>query len=60
MLATASLHIAILFAAAMLLLAAAYNDAHKYKIPNLVCAALLVLFPLAVLTAPRTVEWDQN
>jgi prepilin peptidase CpaA len=59
-LALASLHVAVLFAAAALLIAAAINDALKYKIPNIVCAALLVLFPLFVITAPRPVEWDQH
>lgn len=60
MLAMATLHIAILFAAAMLLAVAAINDAHTYKIPNLICLGLLVLFPLFVMTAPRPIEWDQN
>jgi len=59
-LALAALHIAVLFVAAGLLIAAAVNDARKYKIPNLISAALLVLFPLFVITAPRPIEWDQN
>jgi prepilin peptidase CpaA len=59
-LALASVHIAVLFAAAALLVAAAINDALKYKIPNIICAALLVLFPLFVMTSPRPVEWDQH
>ncbi len=58
--ALASVHVAVLFVAAALLIAAAINDARTYKIPNIICVALLVLFPLYVFTAPRPVEWDQH
>lgn len=60
MLVMASVHVAILFVAAGLLIAAAIKDAYTYKIPNILCAALLLLFPLFVMTAPRPVEWDQH
>lgn len=53
-------HIATLLAAAALLVMAAVNDARHYKIPNLLCAALVALFPVFVLTAPHAVEWEQN
>jgi len=53
-------HIAILFGAALLLVIAAISDARRYRIPNFVCAALLILFPLFVLTAPGAVEWRQH
>jgi len=57
---TAAFHIATLVAAALLLMAAAVNDANHYRIPNLICGALLLLFPLYAITAPRGVEWDQH
>lgn len=60
MLFMTSLHVAVIFLAAILLIAAALNDAHKYKIPNIICAALLILFPIYVATAPRSIEWDQH
>jgi prepilin peptidase CpaA len=53
-------HVAILFGAAVLLVIAAISDAQHYRIPNKVCAALLLLFPLFVLTAPDAIEWEQN
>ncbi|MFY9287236.1 MAG: prepilin peptidase [Alphaproteobacteria bacterium] len=59
-LALAAIHIAVLLAAAAVLVAAAINDARSYRIPNILCAALLILFPLFVMTAPRPVEWDQH
>lgn len=58
--ALTAFHIAILLAAAVLLIAAAVTDARSYRIPNSVCAALLALFPIYVLTAPRIIEWDQH
>jgi prepilin peptidase CpaA len=53
-------HVVVLLAAALLLIWAAVNDANHYKIPNLICLALLALFPLFVVTSPRSVEWEQN
>ncbi len=53
-------HIAILFGAAVLLVIAAVSDAQRYRIPNLVCAALLLLFPFFVITAPTAIEWGQH
>jgi len=53
-------HIAILFGAALLLLTAAVSDAQRYRIPNVVCLALLLLFPLFVITAPTAIEWGQH
>lgn len=58
--AVAAFHVAVILAASALLIAAAIHDANTYRIPNMLCAALLVLFPLFVLTAPRPVEWDQH
>ncbi|HEU0117751.1 MAG TPA: prepilin peptidase [Alphaproteobacteria bacterium] len=58
--ALAAFHIAVLLAAAAVLIAAAFNDAHRYKIPNILCAAMLLLFPLFVITSPRSVEWEQH
>jgi prepilin peptidase CpaA len=59
-LALTAFHIAVLLAAAVLLVTAAVSDARRYRIPNIVCAALIALFPLFVLTAPRAVEWRQH
>ena len=53
-------HIAILLGAAVLLMIAAVSDAQRYRIPNVVCAALLLLFPLFVITAPGAIEWGQH
>ncbi|MDP9128609.1 MAG: prepilin peptidase [Pseudomonadota bacterium] len=53
-------HIAVLVAAALLLIFAAINDARYYKIPNAVSLGLMALFPVFVLTALRTIEWDQH
>lgn len=53
-------HFGILVAAAVLLVFAAVNDAQRYLIPNLICLALLVLFPLYVMTAPTEVPWLQH
>ena len=55
-----ALHIAILFGAALLLIAAAVSDARRFRIPNAVCGALLLLFPLYVVTAPGEMDWQQN
>lgn len=59
-LALTAFHIAILLAAAVLLIIAAVNDARRYRIPNLVCAAMLLLFPLFVWTSPRAIDWQQH
>jgi prepilin peptidase CpaA len=53
-------HLATLLLATALLLTAAVNDSRRYKIPNIICASLVLLFPLYVLTAPRSIEWEQN
>jgi prepilin peptidase CpaA len=53
-------HFIVLALAAVLLILAALNDAHHYRIPNRVCLGLLALFPLFVLTAPGSIEWEQN
>ena len=59
-LALTAFHIATLVAASALLVAAAVNDSRHYRIPNAICIALLVMFPLFVLTAPHGIEWEQN
>jgi prepilin peptidase CpaA len=53
-------HLAILCGAAVLLVIAAVCDAQTYRIPNKVCLAVLLLFPLFVMTAPSAIEWEQN
>ncbi len=55
-----SFHIVALLAAAIVLVAAAINDARRYRIPNVLCAALMLLFPFFVLTAPHGIDWQQN
>ncbi len=56
----ASFHIALLIGAAALLVAAAVNDCLHYRIPNKICAALLICFPLFILTAPHSIDWKQH
>jgi prepilin peptidase CpaA len=60
LLALTAFHIVVLFAAAIVLVAAAIHDAWRYRIPNILCAALLILFPFFVLTAPHAIEWEQH
>lgn len=56
----ASFHIALLAGAAVMLVAAAVNDALYYRIPNKICAAMLICFPLFILTAPHDIDWKQH
>ena len=56
----AAFHIALLLGAAGLLVAAAVNDALYYRIPNKICAVMLMIFPLFVLTNPHSIDWKQN
>jgi prepilin peptidase CpaA len=58
--ALTAFHMAVLLAAAILLIVAAITDARHYRIPNAVCLGLMGLFPVFVLTAPRSIEWDQH
>ncbi|MDR3450032.1 MAG: prepilin peptidase [Alphaproteobacteria bacterium] len=58
--ALAAFHIAIMVIAAAIFVAAAVSDACTYRIPNYMCAALLVLFPLFVATSPAGIDWHQN
>lgn len=60
LMAMAAFHIALLVGAAGLLVAAAVNDALQYRIPNKICAGILVIFPLFVLTAPQGIDWKQH
>ena len=60
MLTLTTFHVAVLAAAALLLIAAAVSDARRFRIPNLLCAGLVLLFPLFGLTAPTAVEWSQH
>lgn len=60
LLALSAFHIAILLMAAILLVAAAVSDAVRYRIPNGICLALLLLFPAYVVTSPLGVHWEQN
>ena len=59
-LALIAFHLAVLLAAAALLVTGALHDARHYKIPNAVSVALLVLFPVYVLTSPHGVDWVMN
>jgi prepilin peptidase CpaA len=56
----ANYHLSVLLIAAGLMIAAAVIDARSYRIPNMLCLALIVLFPLFVLTAPRDIMWQQH
>ena len=56
----AAFHIAVLLIAAALLVAAAINDALHYRIPNKICVAMMLMFPLFVVTAPHGLDWKQN
>src|ERR1700733_822749 len=53
-------HLAILFGAAVLLVIAAISDGPSYRIPKKICAAMLLLFPVFVATAPGAIEWEQH
>lgn len=53
-------NLAVLAVAGALLVAAAIVDANSYRIPNMICLALLALFPLFVLTAPQAIAWGQH
>ncbi len=55
-----AMHVALLLIAAGILVVAAVQDVVSYKIPNLLSILLLLLFPVMMLTAPRTVHWDQH
>ena len=59
-LALAALHIALMFNAASVFVAAAVNDACSYRIPNYMSALLLLLFPFFVVTAPFAIDWHQH
>ena len=50
-------HFVALFGAAIILIAAAISDAFTYRIPNVLCGLLILLFPLFIWTAPQTIEW---
>ncbi len=53
-------HVAALFAAALLFVAAAVCDARSYRIPNYFCGFLLLLFPVFAATSPQPIDWRQN
>jgi prepilin peptidase CpaA len=59
-LALATFHIAIIVIAASVFVAAAFNDACTYRIPNYMCLLLLALFPVFVATSPLPMDWQQN
>ena len=56
----AAFHVALLLGAAALLVAAAVSDALHYRIPNKISAAMLLVFPLFVFTAPHSLDWKQH
>ena len=49
-----------LILSAILMVVAAMSDAVRFRIPNLVCLAILLTFPLFVYTAPVTVPWVEH
>ncbi len=53
-------HWFVLGLAAVLFVTAAITDAWRYRIPNAISLALLLLFPLYVLTAPEPVAWKDH
>ncbi len=59
-LALATFNIAIMAIAAAVFLGAAFSDARSFRIPNYLCALLLLLFPIFVATAPIQIDWHQN
>jgi prepilin peptidase CpaA len=59
-LALTSFHVALIVIAASLFVAAAISDATSYRIPNYLCGLLILLFPVFVMTAPRSIDWHQN
>lgn len=42
---------------AIFMIIAAFSDASRFRIPNFVCLAILLAFPLYVYAAPTTVPW---
>lgn len=46
--------------AALIMGIAALSDAARFRIPNLACLALLLVFPLYVYTAPTSVPWGYH
>ncbi len=48
-----SFHLVALFCAALVFIAAAVNDARHFRIPNILCVVLMILFPFFVLTSRR-------
>lgn len=53
-------HMATLLLAAALLIFAAINDARHFRIPNRVCIALLILFPVYKHTALHSLDLHQH
>jgi prepilin peptidase CpaA len=53
-------HVAIIFIAAAIFVAAAVNDVLSYRIPNYLCGLLFLLFPLYVATSPVSLDWHRN
>lgn len=51
------LHKLVLALASIVVLLAALSDALYFRIPNLACLALALLFPLYALTAPTPLPW---
>lgn len=57
---TPLLHNFILALAGVTMVYAAGSDAARFRIPNIACLTILLLFPFYVLTAPTTVMWGQH
>lgn len=51
------IHVAILFCAATLLIAAAVSDAQSYRIPNYLSGSLALLFPIYAVFSPTAIDW---
>jgi prepilin peptidase CpaA len=54
------IHNFIIALAGIIMLYAAGSDAARFRIPNIACASILLLFPFYVLTAPTTVPWPEH
>lgn len=59
-LALTSFHVALVFIAAAIFVAAGASDASEYRIPNYLSGLLLLIFPIFVLTAPHEIDWIQH
>ena len=50
----------VLYLAGFIMILAALSDAMSFKIPNLACLALILLFPSFVVSSPSEVSWPNH